>query len=113
MVMGLTTALWVTAQIRLCDRNFKPATVVRRGDPDAGAVLLKVNRFDKGCIVWTQTTTMDGESAWMRGTGPAAVPEAEADAYVGRQVGYDSDLWVLEIEDRASDWEPPGMTVRS
>jgi len=37
MVMGLTTGLWVSAQVRLCDRAFIPATVVRRGDPDAGA----------------------------------------------------------------------------
>ena len=33
MVMGLTTGLWVSAQIRLCDRAFIPAAVVRRGDP--------------------------------------------------------------------------------
>ena len=44
MVMGLTTGLWVSAQVRLCDRAFIPATVVRRGDPDAGTVLLKLNQ---------------------------------------------------------------------
>lgn len=111
MVMGLTTSLWVSAQIRLCDRLMKPAAVVRRGDPDAGAVLVKVNRFARGCLVWVQTTTLDGESGWMKGTGPAAVPEPEADAYVQRQVARDSDLWVIEIEDRAADWEPPGARV--
>ena len=40
MVMGLNTGLWVMAQVRICDRAFIPATVVRRGDPDAGTVLL-------------------------------------------------------------------------
>ena len=38
MVMGLTTGLWVSAQVRLCDTRFIPATIVRRGDPDAAAV---------------------------------------------------------------------------
>ena len=33
MAMGLTTSLWVSAQIRLCDRRMIPAVVVRRGDP--------------------------------------------------------------------------------
>ena len=42
MVMGLTTALWVSTQVRLCDRAFIPAAVVRRGDPDVGTVLVKV-----------------------------------------------------------------------
>ena len=111
MVMGLTTSLWVSGQIRLCNRMLKPAFVVRRGDPDAGAVLVKVNRFAGGCLVWVQTTTLDGDSGWMKGTGPAAVPEPEADAYVARQVGRDSDLWVIEIEDREGNWDPPGATV--
>jgi len=32
VVMGLNTGLWVSAQVRLCDLAFIPATVVRRGD---------------------------------------------------------------------------------
>jgi len=31
MVMGLNTGLWVSAQVRLCDIAFIPATIVRRG----------------------------------------------------------------------------------
>ena len=47
MVMGLTTGIWVAAQVRICDRNFIPATIVRRGVSDAGTVLLKLNRFER------------------------------------------------------------------
>ena len=56
MVMGLNTGLWVSAQVRICDRAFIPATVVRRGDPDAGTVLLKLNRFEHGVTVYAQTS---------------------------------------------------------
>jgi len=58
MAMGLTTGLWVSAQVRLCDIAFIPATIVRRGDPDAGTVLLKLNRFEEGVTVYTQASTM-------------------------------------------------------
>ena len=78
MVMGLTTGLWVSAQVRLCDRAFIPATVVRRGDPDAGTVLLKINRFEDGVTVYAQTSTLNDEPAWSRGTGPQPVPRLHA-----------------------------------
>ncbi len=82
MVMGLTTGIWVSAQVRICDRAFIPATIVRRGDPDAGTVLLKLNRFEHGVTVYVQASSTSNEPAWSRGTGPRPVSEAEADAYI-------------------------------
>jgi hypothetical protein len=111
MVMGLSTGLWVSAQVRICDRNFIPATIVRRGDPDAGTVLLKLNRFEAGVTVYTQASTMSDEPAWSRGTGPQPVTEPEADAYIARQVQYDPDVWVLEIEDRKGEYKMDGKVV--
>jgi hypothetical protein len=111
MVMGLNTGLWVSAQVRICDRAFIPATVVRRGDPDAGTVLLKLNRFEAGVTVYTQTSSSGDEPMWSRGTGPNPVSEAEADAYIERQVKYDPDVWVLEIEDRKGQYKMDGKVV--
>jgi hypothetical protein len=111
MVMGLTTGLWVTAQVRLCDRAFVPATVVRRGDPDVGTVLIKLNRFEDGVTVYAQASTLDGEPAWSRGSGPKPVTEAEADAYIARQVERDPDVWVIEIEDRKGAYKLDGKLV--
>ena len=96
----LKAGLWVRAAVRACSAQAIVATVARKGDEDAGAVLLKLNRGAPGCEVLTQVRTNDGQAAWMRGTGPQPVPEADADAYIARQVGRDGDLWVLEIEDR-------------
>lgn len=111
MAMGLTTGLWIQAQVRLCDRRSIPAVVVRRGDPDAGAVLVKVNRFEAGVVVYGQIVDMDGEAAWMRGTGPTPVAEPAADAYIERQVRRDSDIWVLEIEDRRGEYDLDGKKM--
>jgi hypothetical protein len=101
----LKTRLHVQALIRQCEGRAVPAMVVRRGDPDAGALLVKVNAFDAGCVVLTPVTDTMGRRGWMRGTGPENVDEPTADAYIARQSRYDDDIWVLEIESR-DGWHP-------
>lgn len=107
----LSTRLMVQALVRRCYVADMPAVALRKGDEERGAIMLKVNRFAAGCTVWTQTRTMDGAPAWMRGTGPELVPEQTADAYVERQVQRDPDLWVIEIEDRHARFVPEGKIV--
>ncbi len=64
-----------------------------------------VLRGRDGVSVLSQMRTADGAPAWMRATGPAAVGQDIADAYVARQTGFDPDLWVLEFE--SPDMLPP------
>ncbi len=94
--------LWVQMALRLGEGAARPGMVVRSGDPDAGGILV-VLRGREGLVVLSQVRA--GEAAWLRGTGPAPVAEATADAYVARQVGFDPDLWVVEFE--APDYLPP------
>lgn len=108
---SLKAEVWVKAQIRLCDLNTIPAMVVRRGDADAGAVYLKLNRFGDGCEVLAQVRAADGRRAWMRGTGEAPVAEADADAYLARQVAVDPDIWIIEIEDADGRYRVDGDIV--
>ncbi len=95
----LKTELRVQAWLRQCAVAGLMATVARRGDAEAGALFLKVNRHGRGCEVFSGVTDAGGASAWLRGTGPAPVLEKDADLYLARQSKYDPDLWVLEIED--------------
>jgi hypothetical protein len=94
----LKSGIWVKALIRRCDLAAIGVAVTARGDPDAGAILLKFNGYDAGCIVLAQARGEGGEALWMRATGPDAVGEADADAYIARQRRRDPDLWVVEIE---------------
>jgi len=96
---SLKAEIWIKAQIRICDINLISAMVTHRGDSDAGAILLKLNRLDAGVEVLCQTRDTEGNHAWMRGTGEGLVSEAEAETYIAKQMLYDPDIWVLEIED--------------
>jgi hypothetical protein len=97
----LKTRLVVQAALRLSVRSAVSMVVARRGDDDAGTIVVKMNRRDLGCTVLVQSRTATGASAWLRGTGAEPVDEAKADAYIARQVSRDPDVWVVEIDDRA------------
>lgn len=96
--MILSTDIWVAALIRRAEISGAYATVVRKGDPRAGAVLVKVvDRRHDSTRLFAEATRADGERVWMR---PAsAEKETDVDAYVDRAVRVDPDLWVVEIED--------------
>lgn len=96
----LKTSLIIQAALVVSSRHAIPMVIVRRGDPDAGTILVKINRFELGFTVLAQTRTPRGELAWFRAIGEEPVDEATADAYIARQVKRDPDLWVVEIEDR-------------
>lgn len=96
----LKAKLWVHAAIRQCTVLAIPAVVVAKGDEDSGDILVKVNRGPAGCEVFTRVRDGAGEPAWMRATGPAPVPEEKADSYIAKRRHVDSDLWVVEVEDR-------------
>ncbi len=96
--------IWVSAALRMADLSGRSGMVLRKGDADAGGVLV-VLRGQGGASVLSQMRTGDGQAAWMRATGPEVVPEPDADAYVARQVSRDPDLWVLEFD--APELLPP------
>lgn len=100
----IKAAIWVKMALRLGDIGSRPGMVLRRGDGDAGGILV-VLRSRTGVCVLSQIRAGDGEAAWMRATGPDPIEQSVADAYIDRQISFDPDLWVLEFE--APDLLPP------
>jgi hypothetical protein len=95
----LKTRIWVDALVRRADTGLAHAYVIRHGDEDAGAVLVKVVLADGLAQLYVPARDAEGARIWTRfRSGP--VPEAEADAYCRRRSDDDPDLWVVEIEDR-------------
>jgi hypothetical protein len=107
----LSTELFVQAHIRQCFARGLTAIVAHKGDAWGGAVIIKLNLLGPGCKLLTQTRDEDGEIAWLQVQGGALMNEADADAYIDRQVKRDPDLWVVEIEDRAGINPFPGRVL--
>jgi hypothetical protein len=105
--------LWVKVQLRLCDRAGIALTVLRRGDADGGSVILKILGPEGRADLLVQATAPSGGIAWLRPLGAGPVDETEADAYIARQGGFDPDIWVLEIIDRAGVYAIDGAILDS
>jgi len=101
--MSVTSDIWVSAYRRRCDLQALPCVIVRKGALEAGTIYI--------CI------RINSEEVWLMGppAGPllddsgdrifeprfeTPVPECQIDEYLARQVQFDPDIWILEVEDR-------------
>jgi len=89
----------VAALIRRAEIGGAFATVARKGDARAGTVIVKVfNTGDRRARLYSEAFGPDGERLWMQPIESEV--ESELDAYLERQIKYDPDIWIVEIEDR-------------
>jgi hypothetical protein len=95
----LKAGIFVRAIIRRAEVEGAQAFVVRKGSEEAGAIFLKISRLDGTCFVLNQARNGEGALVWARPLG-ASTDEEKARAYFERQVKFDPDLWIVEIEDR-------------
>jgi len=98
MLPRLISAIQVKAIIRRAELAGAHAFLVRRGQEEAGALFLKLSRLDGSFTVLNQARRGDGELVWTRPLGESA-DESAVNAYLEKQLRFDPDLWILEIED--------------
>ncbi len=103
--MRLKSELWVKAYIRRCQIEGADALLVRRGDADAGAIYIKVSRLDGTALLFGPAPAGLEEARedrrWQPCLGSPPAAEAAADAWLERQKSFDSDIWIVAVEDRA------------
>ena len=101
MMERLPSRLWVEALVRRAEVAGASGFIVQRGDDARGDILVKVARLDGTAAVYTPSMDMEGDRIFLnlaaQGIGPE---ERQVDEYVARARQRDSDLWVVEIEDR-------------
>lgn len=101
----LRSDFWVSAHLRRLNDLAIPAVLRRRGAAEAGAIFVKVDRLDGTADLYgpaPQSLMAEpddlGERRFtpvQRGASPPDVEER-----LGREIRYDSDLWIIEIDDR-------------
>jgi hypothetical protein len=99
VIPRLKAGIFVRATIRRAEVAGAAAFVVKKGSEEAGAILLKIAKLDGTCMVLSQARRGEGELVWVKPLGDVA-DDAAAAAYFEKQMRYDPDVWIVEIEDR-------------
>lgn len=105
--MRLKTALWVAAYLRRCQVEGLSAVVRRRGAEEAGAIFVRISRLNGTSDLFgpAPQSAFDAAPGAARAFAPSlavqSAPDADVEAYLARQVKFDPDIWIVEIEDRA------------
>ena len=96
----LKAGIFVRALIRRAEVAGAQAYVVRKGVEESGAIIVKISKLDGTALVLSQARRGgEGELVWVKPLGDA-VDDAKAAAWFEKQVKFDPDLWIVEIEDR-------------
>jgi hypothetical protein len=102
--MRIRSEIWVRAYLRRCQAAGVPAVIVRRGDEHAGAIYLSINRLDGTVRLYGPAPAgledSDTDRRWVSCLGAEPAKATEADRYLARQINFDPDIWIVEIEDR-------------
>jgi len=106
--MRLKSGIWVAAYVRRCHVEGAFAAVRRRGADEAGAVFIKISRLDGTGTLYGPAPQAVFEEAQPSARiftvvlgREAPVPEADIEARLVREIRYDPDVWIVEVEDRA------------
>ena len=102
--MRLRSDFWVSAYLRRCQSEGVFAALRYRGAAEAGAIAIKVDHLDGTAALYLPAPhsemTEGVERMWSRAHKAPVRDNADIEAQVMRQRRFDSDLWVVETEDR-------------
>jgi len=98
MSWRIKSEIYVQALVRRVYAAHAAAYVARRGDSDAGGMLIRINRLDGCSGILTMFTDMEGNRGWRVSLAPETA-DADVDAFLAREIARDPDIWIVEIED--------------
>jgi hypothetical protein len=104
--MRIKSNIWVAAYLRRCQIENIFGVVRRRGAEEAGAIFIKLALLDGNALLFSpapQTAYDESRPAdrvFAQST-PQPVAEQVIEDRLAKEIRFDSDIWIVEIEDRA------------
>ncbi len=102
--MRLRSDIWVAAYLRRCSSENVVAVLRRRGSPEAGSIFVKIDRLDGFAALFSpapQSVAGEGyDRLFARAHDADWLEDEKVEAKLRREIAFDSDLWIVEVEDR-------------
>lgn len=94
----LPTEVEATGMLRRVEADGGFATVIRKGDPQSGALLLVIASRGTHAACLERILTLGGDYAWQR-CGPAeSASSMEVGDFLARRTRFDPDSWIIELD---------------
>jgi hypothetical protein len=98
MTERLPAQLEAGALVRQAEAEGGFGTILKRGDPDRGALILMIARRGKHHAFLERALGHEGTYRWQQ-VGPASGADAAALAdWSQKRVRFDEDLWLIELD---------------
>ncbi len=93
----LSSLTWISAYRQYLHLEGIPFYILRRGNNSSGSILVKVSMSNDKARVYHNVIDSFGASYW---DVLAEGSQNDIDKNLERQVSFDNDLWLLEVEEK-------------
>jgi len=94
----LPAALEAAGLVRRAQQDGDFAAIIKKGDPDRGALLLLVSSRGRHVACLERMSALDGGYHWVR-VGPSeSAGSEEIREFLAKRTRFDADLWAIELD---------------
>ena len=94
----LPPRLEVPALLRRAQSQGGFATVLNKGDPEGGALLLVITSRGRHVAVLERILGISGAYEWRTAGPPETAESAEVASFLAKRRQFDPDLWLIELD---------------
>jgi hypothetical protein len=104
--MRLRTDIWIAGYLRRVMAGGAYVVVRRKGAPEAGAIFIRIDRLDGSSVLFgpAPQAALDDDNSdrrFVRMHDAEFIDGAAVEARLAKEMRFDPDLWIVEVEDRA------------
>lgn len=96
--MRLPAHLEISGLIRMVEANSGFATVLSKGEKDAGAILILTMERGENRSLYERMPQLDGSRSFTRIKTQNTEIKDEIDDYLQRRKQQDPDIWIIEVD---------------